>query len=73
MAVVPDHVQTLSKAIEKLHELETEVLARIAKSATPDDREEYRDIRDTLKVMEAQIHRQGSRVMKLLKFLHLIP
>jgi hypothetical protein len=69
----PEHLQSLSQAIERLHAAEVDVLQRIAKDAKPEDREEYRDIRDTIEAMESEVHGQKSLVVRVLKALHLIP
>ena len=69
----PEPLQLLTEAMDRLRAAEADVLARIAKDAKAEDREEYRDIRDTLETIDGEIHRHKSRLVKLLKALHIIP
>lgn len=71
--MIGQNVKSLKRAIDSLMKAELAALERITQDNSEANREQYREIHDTLETVRSDLRRQHSVVGRLLKLFHLAP
>jgi hypothetical protein len=67
------HLRSLKKAIEILRNEEREAIERLSKENSADNRALFREIHDTLKTLRSTVREEESKLVRLLKWIGILP
>jgi len=71
--MVGQNVKSLQRVLDTLLAAEMAALDKIADDNSEANRSVYLEIHEVLETVRSELHKQGSSLMKALRFLHLIP
>ena len=66
-------LKALKEAIEVLRDAEWDTVERLSHENSADNRKQFKDINDTLKALRMALREEESKVVRILKRLHILP